>query len=321
MKTIEKWLKKTLKNNTQGLILAAHGVSKTSLNPFLENVHITEKCFLNVVNLLERVNVEFATYDNMKAYILGNKQPQKAWVHFTFDDGYKNNLENVLPILDKKNIPFTVFVSTYHVETQNRIPSYYTRFFYNKGYDLKLIFNKSFSSYMEYENYFLFSEKLEKLEEYCEKIIAKLAPQEFDEFYSIKNNQFLSINELKSLSESSLVTIASHSHHHIVYHEQQNLMCLKKELLTSFEKFKNWNVPFESCFCYPNGGYSPRIIDLLKKSNVELAFSCESDFVTRSINPLEIPRFWISSYVRCLLTLILMCLPTWFFKTIKYLKK
>ena len=41
----------------------------------------------------------------------------------SFDDGYRNNLTVVTPYLKTLNLPFTVYVSTHHIETGEIFPS------------------------------------------------------------------------------------------------------------------------------------------------------------------------------------------------------
>lgn len=39
----------------------------------------------------------------------------KAGINFTFDDGYANNYDYALPVLEKMEVPFTLFVTTRHI--------------------------------------------------------------------------------------------------------------------------------------------------------------------------------------------------------------
>jgi hypothetical protein len=45
----------------------------------------------------------------------------------TFDDGYRNNLTVVAPLLQAWNLPFTVFISTRHIDEHLWFPTFYMR--------------------------------------------------------------------------------------------------------------------------------------------------------------------------------------------------
>ncbi|MCB0391641.1 MAG: polysaccharide deacetylase family protein [Bdellovibrionales bacterium] len=300
--------KNLLKLKSNGLILAGHGVSKTKLDPFLENVHVHENKFLETIELLERLDVEFIDYQTLKQYILKIRKPKRVWVHFTFDDGYKNNLDNILPIMNKKNIPFTVFVSTYHIEHQLPTPTFHTRFLSAKNKSLETVFGFKLETYYDYENYLIMNSQTNDFESFLNKIPSLLNKEEKEEFFNYYNNQFLTVQELKELARHPLVTIASHAHHHLAFHEQQNQEDLKEEVLQSFKKLKTWDIPFTSAFCYPNGIFSKKTIELMKKLDIEIAFASNPDFINSNSHPLKLPRFWIrdAKRVKILLSFLLI---------------
>ncbi len=43
---------------------------------------------------------------------LSKSLPEKPFIVFTFDDGYKDNLKKALPVFEKYGVPFTVYVTT-----------------------------------------------------------------------------------------------------------------------------------------------------------------------------------------------------------------
>ena len=316
MRVLELILKKALKLKSKGIVLAAHGISKTPLDPFLENVHILEKDFVEVIELLERVEVDFVDYETMKDYILGKRQASRVWVHITIDDGYKNNLHNLLPMLNSKNIPFTLFVSTFHVETQKRVSTYHPRFLHRHNISLDDVFEVDLDTYNDFENYFLNETLAEDFEAYIDKMYNKLSDHLKEKFDGLYNNQFLTIAELQELANNPLAKIASHADHHIVFHDQQNEATLKAEIKTSFEKFNSWDISAANSFCYPNGSHSEKVINILLDLGIETAFVSYPDFIDKHTRPLEIPRFWISKSKRMQAVLALLCMGSFFFKII-----
>lgn len=52
---------------------------------------------------------------------------EPSQVLITFDDGYKNILTELTPFLRSLNVPFSVFISTKHIDESIRFPMYYLR--------------------------------------------------------------------------------------------------------------------------------------------------------------------------------------------------
>ena len=104
-------------NNPSFVILQYHHVSdttpaSTSIKPdrFQEHINYLVDNRFNVIPLA----------DALTALAQNKALPEKSIV-ITFDDGYKNILTTALPILEAHNLPFTLFVSTSLVGTNDRI--------------------------------------------------------------------------------------------------------------------------------------------------------------------------------------------------------
>ena len=110
--------------NNGPYVLAFHGVTDGA-NPVLNNkLHIKQEKFYEIIKYLNK------NYDifNINELINYNYSFKKNKIFLTFDDGYKNNLINVAPILKELSLPWTMFVSTYHINEQIKIPTFYINF-------------------------------------------------------------------------------------------------------------------------------------------------------------------------------------------------
>jgi peptidoglycan/xylan/chitin deacetylase (PgdA/CDA1 family) len=95
-------------------VLAYHriaGVDDEDFSTFVPNVSATPDAFAEQMDYL-RKNYNPISIDDLLAWLKGEGvlPPYAALV--TFDDGYRDNLENALPILEKRQIPAVLFVAT-----------------------------------------------------------------------------------------------------------------------------------------------------------------------------------------------------------------
>ena len=105
-------LKKVNLSNNK-FILMFHGVSKSKSNSLNQHLqpHLDIKQFENIIKMLNE-NYCFLKPDE----IFNNK---KKGILLTFDDGFQNNYNNVIPILNSYDIPGLFFISTQHVIEPN----------------------------------------------------------------------------------------------------------------------------------------------------------------------------------------------------------
>ena len=98
-------------------------INKLIQNKFIINYHrisneniddplsVSIKTFENQIKLL---NKEFSIVSLDK--IIEKKSNNKKYLAITFDDGYKDNLFNAIPILEKYNAPATIYITTRFLE-------------------------------------------------------------------------------------------------------------------------------------------------------------------------------------------------------------
>ena len=88
-------------------ITQAHDAAKGSLNDFIE---LTADRLEKIITDLQKMNVQFVTLQELENALSEKKAFSKPVVHFSFDDGYRNNYQQAYPILKKYNIPFSIFI-------------------------------------------------------------------------------------------------------------------------------------------------------------------------------------------------------------------
>lgn len=179
--------------------------------------------------------------------ILTNKiDIKEKVVYFSFDDGWKSNL-NLLPIIEKYNVPITIFVATEPIESGN----YWWEYASKSGGTSKVAQMK----------------QLEHSEFIKELAILKRSI----------TLQRSSITEegLATLAKHPLVSIQSHTVTHPVL-----INCSQKTLnweLTESKKFLENKVGKDIiAFSYPNGDFGEREIKAVENAGYKIAFTTKA---------------------------------------------
>ena len=96
-----------------GAIFTLHHVRPRSKNRFQPNrlLEIEPRFLENVIVQLRRREVDIVSLDELRRRLV-EQDYSRYFVALTFDDGYRDNLEYALPILERHGAPFALFVAT-----------------------------------------------------------------------------------------------------------------------------------------------------------------------------------------------------------------
>lgn len=96
-----------------GMVLMLHHVRPRRTGRFQPNrlLEITPKFLEGAILRLKRRGVDLVSMDEVHRR-LSQQDFSRRFAAFTFDDGYRDNLEQALPILAKYEVPFTQYIAT-----------------------------------------------------------------------------------------------------------------------------------------------------------------------------------------------------------------
>ncbi|MCP4705592.1 MAG: polysaccharide deacetylase family protein [candidate division Zixibacteria bacterium] len=263
-------------------ILMYHGVSSKklpseywtllSLSKFIDQMKIIKRGY-NVIKcseIIPKSNNSLLLKDNA--------------VVITFDDGYENVLNEAYPILQNHQFPAIIFVVT---GLSNRNEIIWTDMVYNIAMlskdDIVLSDNNLGTCYAKSDN----KEKSDfiiKLKTYlksCKEEKKNKIVNDLMERYPISKKQIyesfrlLSESQIKRLSETKLIQIASHSDYHSILSQLSDDQ-QKDDINQSLSKFDEWGIEIDKIFAYPNGraeDYNNATINILKSNNIKAAVS------------------------------------------------
>jgi peptidoglycan/xylan/chitin deacetylase (PgdA/CDA1 family) len=205
-------------------------------------------------------------------YLKGKESVPDRAVWITFDDGWKENIENVIPIITEYNIPVTFFVSTDPVENGGIFWwSYVTQ--YGK-------------KYLKTDN------TIKKMRLISERRREQLIKQLEDRFSSCMNREAMTIEDVKQIARLPQVAVGCHTAHHVMM-TQCNDEELNYEIKISKEKLESWIGKPVNCFSYPEGDYNSHVKATVQKYGFELATTTDNRFISDKDDLLLIPRFWV----------------------------
>ena len=108
------------------VILAFHGLVENIIDPYIQTNHMTTDNFTSLLKEITRYR-DVIPYNQLSECFRKKQKVQDNKVILTFDDGYESNLTLAAPILSKLGIPWSIFVSTKHIDTGERLPTYILR--------------------------------------------------------------------------------------------------------------------------------------------------------------------------------------------------
>ena len=194
----------------------------------------------------------------------------------TLDDGYADNLWNALPILEKYQIPATVFVSSENIGTNRE-------FWWDKL--TRLVSSDELRSIRDKLKFMDPEERACEMEK-IEKLFATSAPA------SSKEGRALSEDELRRLADSSFITVGGHTVTHGALAGESSEM-QEWELSESKARIEKIIGSPVTVFSYPFGQedtYTEETIRILERVGYTRAASTCPGVVTKATSRYEIPR-------------------------------
>ncbi|MBP6976870.1 MAG: polysaccharide deacetylase family protein [Bacteroidales bacterium] len=244
-----------------------HGVVKNDFKNFSPR-HIPLNQFEKILQYLTK-EFDIISLDEAFNLYRNRIKPKRKSINITFDDGYRNNLINALPILEKYDAQATFFISTIVLEN-NLEPILWADDiaclkYYNKNAIIQ-IENMRFQNFVDDMTGLSLVDYLKSQDASKRDQILNNLVHEFDLRKKIKDIpseqwSLLSKDEIIELSNSKIVKIGSHGHLHynlsnLSAVDAFNDMKKSKDLL---EKVIDKQV---DSLAYPDGSYNSPLKDM-----------------------------------------------------------
>jgi peptidoglycan/xylan/chitin deacetylase (PgdA/CDA1 family) len=102
-----------------GSILLFHSIVKDIDQQLGQSIHVQDDVLRNMVRYLQSTGRDIVTLDESLRRLAA--PGSRDFVVLTFDDGYRNNITNALPVLEALGAPFTVYINSDMVNGQGDV--------------------------------------------------------------------------------------------------------------------------------------------------------------------------------------------------------
>jgi peptidoglycan/xylan/chitin deacetylase (PgdA/CDA1 family) len=275
-------------------ILVYHRVTRLERDPQL--LAVTPEHFAEHLDVLRRKASVVALTD-----LAGNptsKVPSDA-VSITFDDGYADNLLEAKPILERNEMPATVFVTSAFVGSNRE-------FWWD---ELDRIFLQPVDGEWNVEQNTAQHQRRQEYMNFCNQLRGASAAERTRILESLREERSLEPSgrpthrtmneaEVRQLAQGGLIEIGAHTASHPLLSSLDN-----RDQIAEIEASKNdlqqvTQKPVVS-FAYPYGGkkdYTRQSVEFVRKAGFLLACSNFPGMIWGSTNRFELPRFLVRDW-------------------------
>ena len=102
------------KEGALGMVYMLHHICEKDarLIPTNEDLKVSPAFLEKIILRYKRLGFDFMSLDQLNEMIQSGVPNKRPFVVFTIDDGYLDNYTNALPIFEKYDVPFAIFVAT-----------------------------------------------------------------------------------------------------------------------------------------------------------------------------------------------------------------
>ena len=282
------------------LVLLYHRINKLE--------HDTHMLAVTPENFYQHIKYLKENYNIIPLTEIYNKQ-DKISISITFDDGYADNYQNALPVLEELQAPATIFVSSGNLDSNKEFWWDYLEriMLISIPKTLQLQINTSIGKFswniIDKESIIKAHNQLhpiiKKLDsEEREKLLQDIAAQFNINKDSQNINRSLNEQELKKLSQSPYITIGAHT----ITHTPLSSQAYQKqyhEIKTSKQQLEEYTQKDITTFSYPFGGnpdYTAETIKIVQQIGFTHVASNFPGTVHTWTDKYQIPRHLVRNW-------------------------
>ena len=210
-----------------------------------------EAVFESVILYLQKKGFHFISTEELSLFFKQKHLPFGKNAVITLDDAWRSNLDNVLPVVEKHQVPITIFTPIQPIEDGVM----WLKWFRDKS--LQVQFPE------------LYQDDPKKLSTTQRNIM-------WNKLKSVKqfDREMMTVDEIKTLASNPLITIGGHTYTHPIL-PNCNIVEMEFELVAAREKLRDITKTEANVMAYPNGDFNETVVRTCKRAGYNMAFTTE----------------------------------------------
>ena len=277
------------KKGAIGIVFMLHHIIKKNkkLIPTNEDLKVSPGFLENIIQKYKRKGFHFISLDQLSDIINTGRRPEHPFIAFTIDDGYLDNYTQALPVFERQQVPFAIFVATDFIDKkailwwdilEDLILKNYSVIFGGEKYQCQTFQEKWDVFRILREKILLFDQteiETELKEAFCFYDI---------DWYEPVRRQAMSWEHVKDISQHPLCTIGGHTVSHLALNKLSDQE-FREEIADGVAKLQSVIGKPIQHFAYPYGSpneIGEREYKLISEFNFKTVFTAYGGCITES---------------------------------------
>jgi peptidoglycan/xylan/chitin deacetylase (PgdA/CDA1 family) len=272
-----------------GLVFTLHHITDKNPNgiPTNEDLKVSP-CFLEKIILkYKNKGFIFISLDQLSDIINTGRKPKHPFIAYTIDDGYLDNYTQALPVFERQQIPFTIFVATDFIDKKAILWWDILEDLILKN-DSVILGGDKYQCQTFQEKWDVFRILREKILLFDQTEIEKELKEAFSfydiDWYEPVRRQAMSWEHVKDISQHPLCTIGGHTVSHLALNKLSDQE-FQEEIADGVNKLQSAIGKPIQHFAYPYGSpneIGEREYKLISEFNFKTVFTAYGGCITES---------------------------------------
>ena len=277
------------KKGAIGIVFMLHHIIKKNkkLIPTNEDLKVSPSFLENIIQKYKRKGFHFISLDQLSDIINTGRRPEHPFIAFTIDDGYLDNYTQALPVFERQQVPFTIFVATDFIDKKAILWWDILEDLILKN-DSVIFGGNKYQCQTFQEKWDVFRILREKILLFDQTKIEKELKEAFSSYdidwYEPVCRQSMTWEQVKEISQHPLCTIGGHTVSHLALNKLSDQE-FRKEIADGVNKLQSATGKPIQHFAYPYGSpneIGEREYKLISEFNFKTVFTAYGGCITEN---------------------------------------